>query len=215
MHCINRLERLHLNFLYLLAKSRLDIHTPRVSAIIMNLLSLAQDKAVPAADDFVPVLVYVSSLVNICTKFKFFSYLSEVQLLILDIVSSPIWIQVIIKANPPSLLSTVQFVDNFYRQVFSFHSKYWGENPFSLSPKMLWKLTNFTGTDYVVRSATGGCNLLGPLSLSKQWSDPTIQTWFVMDLSKQLIMEHGQVQEEVNIRVIEMARTELCKSELI
>ena len=34
----------------------------RVSAIIMNLLSLAQDKAVPAADDFVPVLVYVSSL---------------------------------------------------------------------------------------------------------------------------------------------------------
>ena len=65
MHCINRLERLHLNFLYLLAKSRLDIHTPRVSAIIMNLLSLAQDKAVPAADDFVPVLVYVSSLVNI------------------------------------------------------------------------------------------------------------------------------------------------------
>ena len=32
----------------------------RVSAIIMNLLSLAQDKAVPAADDFVPVLVYVS-----------------------------------------------------------------------------------------------------------------------------------------------------------
>ena len=27
----------------------------------MNLLSLAQDKAVPAADDFVPVLVYVSS----------------------------------------------------------------------------------------------------------------------------------------------------------
>ena len=35
----------------------------RVSAIIMNLLSLAQDKAVPAADDFVPVLVYVSLFV--------------------------------------------------------------------------------------------------------------------------------------------------------
>ena len=58
-----------------------------------------------------------------------------VQLLILDIVSSPIWIQVIIKANPPSLLSTVQFVDNFYRQVYSFHSKYWSENPFSLFPE--------------------------------------------------------------------------------
>ena len=32
----------------------------RVSSIIMNLLSLAQDKSVPAADDFVPVLVFVS-----------------------------------------------------------------------------------------------------------------------------------------------------------
>jgi hypothetical protein len=28
----------------------------------MNLLSIAQDKAVPAADDFVPVLVYVRFL---------------------------------------------------------------------------------------------------------------------------------------------------------
>ena len=35
----------HLNFGYLLAKSRLDNRTRRVSAIIMNLLSLAQDKA--------------------------------------------------------------------------------------------------------------------------------------------------------------------------
>ena len=43
----------------------------RVSAIIMNLLSLAQDKAVPAADDFVPVLVYVSSLCHTI----FWSYL--------------------------------------------------------------------------------------------------------------------------------------------
>ena len=32
----------------------------RVSTIIMNLLSLAQDKSVPAADDFMPVLVFVS-----------------------------------------------------------------------------------------------------------------------------------------------------------
>ena len=32
----------------------------RVSSIIMNLLSLAQDKSVPAADDFMPVLVFVS-----------------------------------------------------------------------------------------------------------------------------------------------------------
>jgi len=62
----------------------------RVSAIIMNLLSLAQDKAVPAADDFVPVLVFV-----------------------------------IIKANPPSLLSTVQFVDNFYRDRLCGEECYW------------------------------------------------------------------------------------------
>ena len=32
----------------------------RVSKIIMNLLSLAQDKSAPGADDFVPVLVFVS-----------------------------------------------------------------------------------------------------------------------------------------------------------
>jgi len=62
----------------------------RVSSIIMNLLSLAQDKSVPAADDFVPVLVFV-----------------------------------IIKANPPSLLSTVQFVDNFYRDRLCGEECYW------------------------------------------------------------------------------------------
>ena len=45
----------------------------RCSQTIMNLLSLASSKSVPAADDFVPVMVFV-----------------------------------IIKANPPSLLSTVQ-----------------------------------------------------------------------------------------------------------
>ena len=32
----------------------------RVSTTIMNLLSLAADKSVPAADDFMPVLVFVS-----------------------------------------------------------------------------------------------------------------------------------------------------------
>ncbi len=45
----------------------------RCSQTIMNLLSLASSKSVPAADDFVPVMVFV-----------------------------------IIKANPPSLLSTIQ-----------------------------------------------------------------------------------------------------------
>ena len=81
----------------------------------MNLLSLAQDKAVPAADDFVPVLVYVSSLIILYFQTKLPRIL--VQRLICDIFSSQISTQVIIKANPPSLLSTVQFVDNFYRQV--------------------------------------------------------------------------------------------------
>jgi len=62
----------------------------RVSKIIMNLLSLAQDKSAPGADDFVPVLVFV-----------------------------------IIKANPPSLLSTVQYVDNFYRDRLQGEDCYW------------------------------------------------------------------------------------------
>ena len=33
--------------------------------------------------------------------------------------------QVIIKANPPSLLSTVQFVDNFYRDRLCGEECYW------------------------------------------------------------------------------------------
>ena len=40
----------------------------RVSKIIMNLLSLAQDKSAPGADDFMPVLVFVSlcRILTIC-----------------------------------------------------------------------------------------------------------------------------------------------------
>ena len=37
----------------------------RVSTIIMNLLSLSQDKSVPAADDLMPVLVFVSLNCNL------------------------------------------------------------------------------------------------------------------------------------------------------
>jgi len=62
----------------------------RVSTIIMNLLSLSQDKSVPAADDLMPVLVFV-----------------------------------IIKANPPSLMSTVQYVDNFYQDRLVGEQCYW------------------------------------------------------------------------------------------
>ena len=79
----------------------------RVSTIIMNLLSLAQDKSVPAADDFMPVLVFVSCCWNIFNVFTTSSC------------------QVIIKANPPSLLSTVQYVDNFYRDRLVGEDDYW------------------------------------------------------------------------------------------
>ena len=79
----------------------------RVSTIIMNLLSLAQDKSVLAADDFMPVLVFVSCCWNIFNVLTMFSC------------------QVIIKANPPSLLSTVQYVDNFYRDRLVGEDDYW------------------------------------------------------------------------------------------
>lgn len=57
---------------------------------IMNLLSMANDKSVPAADDFMPVLVFV-----------------------------------LIKANPSSLLSTVQYVNTFYMKQLVGEDSYW------------------------------------------------------------------------------------------
>ncbi|XP_076353746.1 GTPase activating protein and VPS9 domains 1 isoform X3 [Tachypleus tridentatus] len=57
---------------------------------IMNLLSMAGDQSVPAADDFMPVLVYV-----------------------------------MIKANPTSLLSTVQYVNTFYEKQLEGEEAYW------------------------------------------------------------------------------------------
>uniref|UniRef100_A0A1B6E0D7 Receptor-mediated endocytosis protein 6 homolog n=1 Tax=Clastoptera arizonana TaxID=38151 RepID=A0A1B6E0D7_9HEMI len=62
----------------------------RCCTTIMNLLSLAFDSGVPAADDLVPVLVYV-----------------------------------ILKANPPSLLSTVQYVSSFYANRLEGEQHYW------------------------------------------------------------------------------------------
>lgn len=56
----------------------------------MNLLSLAADSSVPAADDFMPALVYV-----------------------------------LIRANPPGLLSTVQYVNNFYGNRLAGEESYW------------------------------------------------------------------------------------------
>ncbi|XP_040577148.2 LOW QUALITY PROTEIN: GTPase-activating protein and VPS9 domain-containing protein 1 [Lepeophtheirus salmonis] len=62
----------------------------RASQTIMNLLSLGSSKGVPAADDFIPVLVFI-----------------------------------LIKANPPSLLSTVQYVENFYGERLCGEDEYW------------------------------------------------------------------------------------------
>ena len=62
----------------------------RCSQTIMNLLSLAKSNSVPAADDFVPVMVFV-----------------------------------LIKANPPNLLSTVQYVESFYGSRLTGEEQYW------------------------------------------------------------------------------------------
>lgn len=62
----------------------------RCSSTIMNLLSLASEKSVPAADDFMPVLIYV-----------------------------------LIKANPPNLMSTVQYVNSFYENRLQGEEQYW------------------------------------------------------------------------------------------
>ncbi|XP_062855278.1 GTPase-activating protein and VPS9 domain-containing protein 1 [Trichomycterus rosablanca] len=61
----------------------------RMSSTIMNLLRLANEDAVPGADDFVPVLVFV-----------------------------------LIRANPPCLLSTVQYINNFYASQLSGEESY-------------------------------------------------------------------------------------------
>ena len=62
----------------------------RCASIIMNLLSMANEKSVPAADDFMPVLIYI-----------------------------------LIKANPPCLLSTVQYVSSFYEKRLCGAEQYW------------------------------------------------------------------------------------------
>lgn len=56
----------------------------------MNLLSMVSERSVPAADDFMPVLVYV-----------------------------------LIKANPSSLLSTVQYISSFYEKRLVGEESYW------------------------------------------------------------------------------------------
>ncbi len=56
----------------------------------MNLLSMANERSVPAADDFMPVLIFV-----------------------------------LIKANPISLLSTVQYVNSFYDKRLAGEEQYW------------------------------------------------------------------------------------------
>ncbi|XP_046589846.1 GTPase-activating protein and VPS9 domain-containing protein 1 isoform X3 [Neodiprion lecontei] len=62
----------------------------RCATTIMNLLSMASERGIPAADDLIPVLVFV-----------------------------------VIKTNPPSLLSTIQYVDSFYANRFEGEEQYW------------------------------------------------------------------------------------------
>ncbi|XP_052119444.1 receptor-mediated endocytosis protein 6 homolog isoform X1 [Frankliniella occidentalis] len=62
----------------------------RCATTIMNLLKMVQERNVPAADDLVPVLVFV-----------------------------------LIKANPPALLSTVQYVNTFYGSRLEGEEHYW------------------------------------------------------------------------------------------
>ncbi|KAL2750898.1 receptor-mediated endocytosis protein 6 [Vespula maculifrons] len=62
----------------------------RCATTIMNLLSMASERGIPAADDLIPVFVYV-----------------------------------IIKTNPPSLLSTIQYVDSFYGNRLEGEEQYW------------------------------------------------------------------------------------------
>ncbi|ESO85912.1 hypothetical protein LOTGIDRAFT_130207 [Lottia gigantea] len=62
----------------------------RCSTTIMNLLSMSNEKSVPAADDFMPVLIYV-----------------------------------IIRANPPCLLSTLQYIQSFYDDRLAGEESYW------------------------------------------------------------------------------------------
>ena len=61
-----------------------------IYTVTLILLSGGKPGGVPAADDFVPVMVFV-----------------------------------VIKANPPSLLSTVQYVDSFYGTRMSGEEQYW------------------------------------------------------------------------------------------
>ncbi|XP_034936042.1 receptor-mediated endocytosis protein 6 homolog [Chelonus insularis] len=62
----------------------------RCAKTIIHLLSMASERGIPAADDLIPVLVYI-----------------------------------IIKTNPPSLLSTVQYVDSFYGNRLEGEEQYW------------------------------------------------------------------------------------------
>ena len=64
-------------------------HSEITMPLFFNVIG-GKSGSVPAADDFVPVMVYV-----------------------------------VIKANPPSLLSTVQYVDSFYGNRMAGEDQYW------------------------------------------------------------------------------------------
>lgn len=75
-------------------------------SVIMNLLSLCE-KSVPAADDLIPVSFSFYVLFYFC-NFKIF-FNNHNYFLFLKVL-----VFVIIKSNPPSLLSTIEFIKTYY-----------------------------------------------------------------------------------------------------
>ena len=68
----------------------MDLKNSEIKMPLFSTVIGGKSGSVPAADDFVPVMVYV-----------------------------------VIKANPPSLLSTVQYVDSFYGNRMAGEDQYW------------------------------------------------------------------------------------------
>lgn len=85
----------------------------RCTQTIQNLLCLACNNSVPSADSLVPVLVYVIIMVSM----KFYCVKCV-------LTSIPI-ARVIFQANPPSLLSTIQYINSFYGTRLQGEEQYW------------------------------------------------------------------------------------------
>jgi len=90
----------------------------RCATTIMNLLSMSSERGIPAADDLIPVLVYVIIKVRIPAR-KILSYSWRESETVIALTFAQF------QTNPPSLLSTVQYVDSFYRNRLEGEEQYW------------------------------------------------------------------------------------------